>query len=105
MYCPDRWCLIHIKDHYRVFGSWHGGYAQGDSWRMNSGIVRHERTGNGYNFYGTSGSLYSCGDHNYGTTTYGHSVLESYKAEDNCGIFKVLTFEEAIEVIAKGDWE
>jgi hypothetical protein len=74
-YFPDNWVVIFLNGedpHYRVLGGWSGGYTTGDSWRMNSGIVRCEKTiethnHNGkeytstyYNFYGSSGSVYKC---------------------------------------------
>ena len=80
-YCPDRWVVVKIshpgdKFHYRVFGTWLGGYTSGDSWRLNSGIVRVEEHENEYCFFGTSGSVYSCLKNYYGTNYYTHSVLQ-----------------------------
>ena len=63
MYRPDNWVVIKFKGddpHYRVLVGWSGGYLDSDSWRMNSGIVRSEREGDYFNFYGSSGSCYKC---------------------------------------------
>lgn len=64
MYTPDSWVILEINDihkpHYRVLAGWSGGYISGDSWRLNSGIVRHEFDGNYWYFYGSSGSCYKC---------------------------------------------
>lgn len=63
-YTPDNWVLLKINNpkdsHYRVFGGWFGGYLGSDSWRLNSGIVRHEFDGEYWKFYGSSGSCYKC---------------------------------------------
>lgn len=75
MHTPDNWVVIKIKGddpQYRVLAGWSGGYLNGDSWRMNSGIVKceeHTETFdiNGrkvvaeyFDFYGSSGSVYRC---------------------------------------------
>ena len=65
---PDNWVVIKMKGdepHYRVLAGWSGGYLDGDSWRMNSGITRVENDGDCYNFHGLSGSCYSCHKESY----------------------------------------
>jgi hypothetical protein len=67
-YNPDNWVVIKIggdDPHYRVLAGWSGGYTTGDSWRMNSGITRVEDAGDRFNFYGSTGSCYSCGKESY----------------------------------------
>lgn len=62
-YVPDNWVIIKIDGddpHYRVLGGRSGGYLDGDSWRMNSGIVSVKETADVYEFYGASGSCYIC---------------------------------------------
>jgi hypothetical protein len=62
-YTPDNWVVIFLKGddpHYRILAGWSGGYLDGDSWRMNSGIVRVEEDEYHFNFYGSSGSCYRC---------------------------------------------
>ena len=66
---PDNWVVIFFDGddpHYKVLCGWSGGYTQGSSWRMNSGITRVEETETTYNFFGSSGSCYSCGKQSYG---------------------------------------
>ncbi len=67
---PDKWVVVKIvSEHgtvYKVLGSWYGGYLYGNSWRMNSGITRVEKTEHAFLFYGHSGSCYKCGFNNYG---------------------------------------
>jgi len=90
-YTPDYWKLVKITHNdkvlYKVLGHWIGGYAAGDSWRLNSGITRVEfdATKNCYLVHGTSGSIYRCyapGEHISG---YMHSVIEGfvYKAQSD----------------------
>lgn len=82
-YTPDRWVIIKItsaegKTHYRVFGSWYGGYAGSDIWQMNSGITKVRTIGNQYVFEGRSGSEYFCTFSGYGVSGYGAGVLDHY---------------------------
>jgi hypothetical protein len=63
-YAPDNWVILKINDlkdpHYRVLGGWYGGYLGSNSWRLNSGITRHDFDGDYWFFYGSSGSCYKC---------------------------------------------
>lgn len=68
-YHPDNWVIIHLKGddpHYRVLGGWSGGYATGDSWRMNSGIVQCIEEDDHWIFVGSTGSTYACHKDGYG---------------------------------------
>jgi len=68
-YTPDNWVVLKINGddpHYRVLGGWSGGYAQGSSWRMNSGITRVEEDETYFKFFGASGSVYYCHKDAYG---------------------------------------
>jgi hypothetical protein len=68
-YAPDNWVVIKIKGddpHYRVLGGWSGGYLDGDSWRMNSGITRVDDADDHWlHFHGSSGSVYRCNKGSY----------------------------------------
>ena len=62
---PDNWVIIKMTPEghdtfYKVLAGWHGGYLDGDSWRMNSGIDKVEQNKNYYLFIGASGSVYKC---------------------------------------------
>lgn len=63
-YTPDNWVVLKINHKgetlYKVLAGWSGGYLDGDSWRMNSGIVAVEKQAYLYGFYGSSGSVYWC---------------------------------------------
>lgn len=81
-YKPEGWVLLKITGedpHYRVFGTWRGGYADGDSWRINSGVTRVAEDDDYYYFYGSSGSKYICHKETYGDMTFYHSgVIQNY---------------------------
>ena len=81
-YKPDRWVILKIegKDpHYKIFGSWFGGYGGADSWRMNSGIVSVSEDEYCYTFAGYSGSEYVCYKESYGAHSYGWATIDSFK--------------------------
>jgi hypothetical protein len=64
-YTPDNWVVLKIGVNpddiiYKVLAGWSGGYTTGDSWKLNSGIVKTEVDGNYYRFIGYSGSVYVC---------------------------------------------
>lgn len=62
-YHPDNWVVLKIKGddpHYRLLVGWSGGYTQGSSWRLNSGITNVQTDGDYLLFYGSSGSCYKC---------------------------------------------
>lgn len=86
-YTPDKFVIIKItgdnETFYRVFGSWGGGYLHGDSWRLNSGIERHEIDGDYINFIGSSGSVYRCYIQSEGVTGYTGSVLQQMLERTN----------------------
>ena len=69
-YNPDSWVVIKMTNKgetfYKVLGGWSGGYTQGTSWRLNSGIEKADLDDGVYKFYGSSGSIYNCGKHSYG---------------------------------------
>lgn len=78
-YAPEEWCLVQITNndpHYRVFGSWRGGYITGDSWKLNSGITSVEEDEEFYYFKGYSGSVYRCHKERYGIRSpYNSGIL------------------------------
>lgn len=83
-YTPDNWVIIKIKGddpHYRVLGGWSGGYATGDSWRMNSGITRVEEDKEFFHFYGSSGSVYNCHKSQYGLRMNNAHVWHATEAQ------------------------
>jgi ribosomal protein L21E len=70
-YSPDNWAVLKLTfadepGFCKVLAGWSGGYAQGDSWRLNSGVTKVEKDGDYYNFHGASGSIYQCHKDSYG---------------------------------------
>ena len=80
---PDRWVVLKIPQTgtaalYKIFGSWAGGYLDGDQWKVNSGIVSVEEDEDYYYFIGYSGSCYKCHRKGYGVmTSYSQSILDN----------------------------
>ena len=80
-YFPDYWVIIKVetdKETFcKVFGCWSGGYLDGDSWRMNSGIESFNETDGSFDFFGSSGSTYICHKEAYGMNMHGSGVMKS----------------------------
>ena len=80
-YIPSKWIIIEIssaEDSVRkVFASWYGGYLDGDSWRLSSGITKVEDKGDHYLFHNESGSIYQCYKNCYGTSSYSYGILQN----------------------------
>jgi hypothetical protein len=67
-YTCDNWVVIKMKGddpHYRLLVGTSGGYLDGNSWRMNSGITEVNETEDNYYFKGSSGSTYRCYKESY----------------------------------------
>lgn len=81
-YTPDKWVVIRMETDeqaiYKVFATNYGGYINGDSWRLNSGISKVEDLGGYYNFHGYSGSVYRCAKNQYGTSSYTGNILADW---------------------------
>jgi len=79
---PDKFIVLKMTKKteepiYKVFASWYGGYLDGDSWKINSGIVDIEIDGEMINFIGYSGSIYQCHKKSYGTSSYSQGILNN----------------------------
>lgn len=64
-YEPHNWVILKIDSeeygvYFKVLGGWSGGYLDGDSWRINSGIAKIEEEDEHYLFHGLTGSVYKC---------------------------------------------
>lgn len=61
-YYPDNWIIISIPNTslYKVVAGWSGGYLDGDSWKVNSGIESVTQDDTHYYIKGFSGSVYAC---------------------------------------------
>lgn len=97
-YKPDSWVVIKMtyKDQtlYKVLGGWSGGYTQGSSWRLNSGIEKAELDDDVYKFYGSSGSVYNCGKNSYGIKMSTAGIWKEMKT----------TYPDQVELLDDCDW-
>ncbi len=84
-YNPDRWVMLKFnhngQDIYKVLATFYGGYANGDSWKLNSGVTKIEEDGQTYLFTGSSGSVYRCHKNAYGMGGYTSGVYASFRKE------------------------
>ena len=64
IYQPDNWVVMKIcsegKSFFKLIAGWSGGYLDGNSWRINSGINDIQEDDSFYYIHGNSGSLYKC---------------------------------------------
>lgn len=84
-YNPDCWVMLKFTHGetpvYKVLASWYGGYARGDTWQLNSGVVRVEEDGQCYVFHGASGSVYRCHKSTYGMSMFTRGILANFQAD------------------------
>ena len=102
MNVPHYWVVVKVTNghdvHYRLFGTWSGGYLHGDNWRLNSGITEVTRDGDYYYFHGASGSCYKCFVNAYGVAnSYGQSVLDELMQQDMMRLELVENQEDWVE--------
>lgn len=88
-YTPDRWVLLEFTNQEtgesitKVFGGWVGGYTQGDSWKLSSGVVGTEDRDDYWEFTNHSGSVYRCYKHAQGMSGYMTSIYQSWMRKAN----------------------
>jgi len=99
MYNPDKWVIVNtMKDVYKVLGGWSGGYLDGDSWRMSSGLKSVEVDPDDDNYYlmhNHSGSIYKCHKQGEGVTGLSGSILS--QIQDVNDEVKTVSVEEYLE--------
>jgi hypothetical protein len=85
LYYPDVWKIIKIEKDgetvYKVLAEFKGGYLDGDSWRMSSGVLRVEENDRAFEVVNHSGSVYVCvkGKESFGSLTSG--IFENYSKQ------------------------
>lgn len=99
-YTPDKWVILKFKREdgtfFKVLGSWYGGYLNGDSWRMSSGLERIEEQGDVLLMHNFSGSVYKVHKKAEGMNMTAAGIFELAKkdgAENNVEI-SIVTIEE-----------
>lgn len=92
-YNPDVWVMLKFthgeQTTYKVLAGWYGGYLNGDSWKLNSGVTAVEVDADGYLcFSGYSGSVYRCHPNCYRMSGMTSSIYESFvkKVETGEGV-------------------
>lgn len=104
-YTPDKWAVVKIggqDPHYRIFGSWRGGYTSGDSWRLNSGVKSYTEDEDYYYFHGFSNSTYVCHKKGYGVAgMYCIGVIEDLCSDENTSYFKEMPVIEELDFEVK----
>lgn len=108
-YSPNVWVLIKVKSPnktiYKVLAGWRGGYLDGDSWKINSGIckIHHGKKSKAYTYMGYSGSKYICYEHCYGTSFLTAQILNTYveQAKTKGVIITLLSQAEAFTLTNK----
>lgn len=87
MYTPDRWLLVSLRSNLtnstiiKILAGWYGGYTQGDSWRLSSGVTSILDEGDFYTITNESGSVYKCFKSEYGTTSYSGLMFQKFEAD------------------------
>lgn len=84
---PDDWKILKItlksgETNYFIAAGWAGGYTQGRSWKISSGVdgIVH-KTEDYVDFHNKSGSVYRCYFDREGLDWYTTSIIKSYKTE------------------------
>lgn len=92
-YAPDKWIMAKMthdgESIYKVFGSWYGGWAGSDSWKLSSGVTKIIEHDSYYEVHNVSGSVYECGKNNVGTSAYSSSVWNNFLKKQEAGNYKL----------------
>jgi hypothetical protein len=92
-YNPDKWqivSLVHDGERIdKVFGSWYGGYAGSDSWKLSSGITKVVEHDTHYEVHNVSGSIYNCGKESEGMSMYAYGVFKRFEAQQEEGKYTI----------------
>ena len=92
MKTPDRWVIINVPQGAKVLGSWSGGYIDGDSWQLSSGLKSIEEDGDYYLMHNVSGSIYKCHKKMQGMNLIALSIFD--KMKEMSDEVKQITVEE-----------
>lgn len=82
MYTPDKWVVLEVETPEfktrKILASWYGGYLDGDSWRLSSGITNIEDNDDHYLIHNESGSTYQCFKESQGMSIYTTSIYQEW---------------------------
>ena len=90
-YTPDTWVMLKITTQtytvYKILAGWTGGFTSGDSWKLNSGCIKVEKTGDTLVFTGASGSTYCVYPNAYRLSLTTSAILRTFQESvQNTGI-------------------
>lgn len=101
METPDRWVILKLnnkgKTFYKVLAGWSGSYLDGQSWRINSGIVSVESNDDHYLFHGHSGSIYKCHKSGYGMNMIMSGIASNFEGNPDVEIMEDQDFTKLLE--------
>ena len=105
-YTPDTWVILLFDSPdygkiHKVFAGWYGGYTQGDSWKLSSGIVDFVDKEVLYSSLQDSGSTYNLYKTSEGMSGYQSVLLAGWmkNLQEQGIILKVITVEELMKGI------
>ena len=100
-YQPDGYQFLLINNEIvKLFSSWSGGFAQGDSWRLNSGCESIVEKKDYYLIYSYSGSVYKLRKSGGHINHYCRGVLNKILEQD---FVKEISVQEAIEFLKENN--
>jgi hypothetical protein len=106
-YNPDNWIILKFSsseygDVYKVLAGWSGGYLDGSSWKLNSGITKIEDAGVNYHVYGYTNSVYILHKESELIRMNIAGVLSSFErqvAETQGASLKIVPITEVIDLL------
>lgn len=104
MNIPDGYRFLLIDNSLvKLFRSYEGGFAIGESWMLNSGCTKIIPVDDYYQIHGISGSIYTIRSEQGRLNSYTSGVYKSIlkKLEDADVLVKEISLQEAIELLAK----
>ena len=108
-YTPDTWSILLFDSPtygkiHKVFGGWYGGFTQGDSWMLSSGMKDLVDEGDFYSSTQESGSIYQLYKNSEKLSGYQLGILAGWELQlhEQGVTTKVVSPEEYIEFI-KGE--
>ena len=109
IYYPDAWAILKITSNstdevtFKILAGWYGGFARGDSWKLNSGIESFKIEAEYISFVGYSGSTYRCSFKTEGFTRYSEQIYNSFVDEIGpTGTIEHVRFEDVKSLLPKG---
>ena len=106
VYNPSCWIVLEFDGGSgepplrKVFAGWYGGYLNGDSWKLSSGITDTKEFDDRYEFENYSGSVYVCrkdSERMSGYMTQIYSGFVKQVDETPNATMKVIQYEDSLK--------